>query len=434
MSHVITHVQPGSVADKAGINAGDTLIQINGEDVIDQIDYQALSCHRSLRLALSRPDGSAYTARVFKGEYDPLGLQLEETLVSKPRRCHNKCIFCFIDQMRPGLRPSLYVKDDDWRLSLMMGNYVTLTNVSDTEFDRIIRRKASPLYISVHATEAKVRCAIMNNAKASDLMPRLKRLKEEGLHFHCQVVLCPGWNDGDVLRRTLEDLESLIPAALSVALVPVGLTGYREGLTEITPYTSRSAAELLEMIKPYQERFLNAYGTRFVFPSDEFYCLSGHSIPDDLHYEDYPQIENGVGLVRQFWQSVEVAYNDNPSPAVKPRKILIACGVSMAPEMEKIVSAYAPGEVQVTVKPIYNDFFGRSITVTGLLTGGDLIKQLSGITADEIMICESMLRNEGDLFLDDMSLEEVRRALPAPLTVCPNDGQAFYELLCGLEG
>ncbi|MBQ8537062.1 MAG: DUF512 domain-containing protein [Clostridia bacterium] len=434
MSHVITHVTPKSIASRLGIQPGDSLVQINGEDIIDQIDYQALSCHRVLQLSLMRADGTSYQKRVIKDEYEPLGLQLEETLVSKPRHCHNKCIFCFIDQMRPGLRPSLYVKDDDWRLSLMMGNYVTLTNVSDQELNRIIRRHATPLYISVHSTDPQVRCAMMSNPNAGELLDRLKLLKENGISFHCQVVLCHGWNDAEVLKQTLKDLEALMPAALSVALVPVGMTGYRQGLTQLTPYTQASAYELVRMIEPYQECFLKRYGTRFVFPSDEFYCLSELPIPDDEHYEDYPQIENGVGLVRQFWQGVHEAWEDMPEPAFKERRVLIACGVSIAPQMRKIVERYAPSGVKVTVQAIQNDFFGRSITVTGLISGSDLINQLAEAETDQIMISESMLRSEGDLFLDNLSLDDVRSKLPAPLTVCPNDGRAFYELLCGLEG
>lgn len=265
-------------------------------------------------------------------------------------------------------------------------------------------------------------------------MSRLECLKAHGIQFHCQVVLCPGWNDGEILRKTLNDLESLMPSALSVALVPVGMTAYRDGLEQLKPYTKDSAKELLDMVKPYQEHYLATYGTRFVFPSDEFYCLSGEEIPEDEHYEDYPQIENGVGLVRQFWQSVEEAHEDIPSPAVSPRKVTIACGVSFAPHLRSIVDKFVPKSVDVTVVAVENEFFGKSITVTGLLTGRDLIANLKDIQTDEFMICESMLRNEGDLFLDDMSLDEVRSALPAPLTVCPNDGYAFYKLLCGMEG
>lgn len=433
MPHVITQVAPQSIASRLGIRPGDTLVQINGEDVIDQIDYQDLSCHRKLTLSLLDAKGVPYEKQVVKDEYEPLGLHLEETLVSKPRHCRNKCVFCFIDQMRPGLRESLYVKDDDWRLSLMMGNFVTLTNVSDEELDRIIKRHATPLYISVHATHGATRCRMMSNPQADQLLPRLQKLKENGISFHCQVVLCPGWNDGDVLRQTLADLEALMPAAQSVALVPVGLTRYREGLASLTPYDADSARDLLAMIAPYQERYLKTYGTRFVFPSDEFYCLSGQPLPEDEAYEDYVQIENGVGLVRQFWQGVQYAWEDEPSPRVSPRRVLIACGVSMAPQMENICRLYAPKGVDITVQPIYNDFFGRTITVSGLITGSDLIAQLKDAEVDEIMICETMLRNEGDLFLDNLSLEDVRNALPAKLTVSPNDGEAFYRLLCGLE-
>lgn len=433
MASVITHVQPGSIADRLGLTTGDRIERIAGEPIIDQIDYQALTAREEFSLEITHADGSAQTLQVRKEDWEPLGVTLDQSIVSNPRPCHNHCIFCFIDQMPPGMRRTLYVKDDDWRLSLMMGNYVTLTNVSDAEFDRILRRRVSPLYISVHATDPEVRVRMMRNPRAAELMERLRSLAAHGIRFHCQVVLCPGWNDGDVLTRTIRDLRSLAPAACSVALVPVGLTKFRDGLDPIEPYNARSAAALIRQVVPLQAECLREMGTRFVFPSDEFYCLSGLPLPPDEDYEDYPQAENGVGMLRLFETDLRFAAEDAPVASTPPRRLLIACGTSIAPFMQSWCDRFAPKGTTVVVQAIRNRFFGESVTVTGLITGGDLVEQLQGVQCDEILICRNMIRNEGDLFLDDRSLEEVRRALPAPLRVVENTGEGFWRAISGLE-
>jgi putative radical SAM enzyme (TIGR03279 family) len=359
-------------------------------------------------------------------------MQLEETLISKPRCCRNHCVFCFIDQMPPSLRQTLYVKDDDWRLSLMMGNYITLTNIPDAEMDRIIRRHASPLYISVHATDGETRQRMMKNPSAVRIMEHLARFKKEGIRFHCQIVLCPGINDGSVLDKTLQDLISLYPAASSVALVPVGLTSHRASLDKLVPYTKDDAAALIERIKPFARQCMEKYGTSFVFPADEFFCLSGIPLPAEAEYEDFPQIENGVGLLRLFISDVEQAHEENLTPDGSIKHITIACGVSVAPYLRELAGRFAPKQIQIQVVPIRNDFFGQTVTVTGLITGRDLVSQLKATQTDRILICANMLRAEGDLFLDDMSLEEARQALPAPLHVIPNSGKAFYKALYGI--
>lgn len=433
MASVITHVQPGSIADRLGLTAGDRIERIAGEPIIDQIDYQALTAREEFSLEITRADSGAQTLQVRKEDWEPLGVTLDQSIVSNPRPCHNHCIFCFIDQMPPGMRRTLYVKDDDWRLSLMMGNYVTLTNVSDAEFSRILRRRVSPLYVSVHATDPDVRVRMMRNPRAAELMDRLRSLAAHGIRFHCQVVLCPGWNDGDVLERTIRDLRSLAPAACSVALVPVGLTKFRDGLDPIEPYNARSAAALIRQVAPLQAECLREIGTRFVFPSDEFYCLSGLSLPPDEDYEDYPQAENGVGMLRLFETDLRFAAEDAPVASTPPRRLLIACGTSIAPFMQAWCDRFAPKGTTVVVQAIRNRFFGESVTVTGLITGGDLVDQLQGVQCDEILICRNMIRNEGDLFLDDRSLEEVRRALPAPLRVVENTGEGFWRAISGLE-
>ncbi len=432
MPHTITAVRRNSAAHRSGVRPGDKLMRMNGEEIIDQIDYQALSTNSLVILDIEKKNGENAIFTIQKDEYEPLGIQLEDTLLSRPRSCRNHCVFCFIDQMPLSLRKTLYVKDDDWRLSLMMGNYITLTNVSEDEMDRIIRRHASPLYISIHATDGAVRRQMMKNPGADRIMEHLERLAKAGIQFHCQIVLCPGINDGPVLNKTLSDLLSLYPAARSAALVPVGLTRHREGLEPLTPFTNNSAAELVQRIKPLQQQNLEKYGTAFVFPADELYCLSGLPLPLEAEYEDFPQIENGVGLLRLFISDVEQSAEDLAMPADMPRRITIACGVSVAPFLRDLADKYGPPQVSVDIRPIRNDFFGHTITVTGLITGQDLIRQLQNVETDRILICANMLRAEGDLFLDGLSLEEVKKALPAPLYVIPNSGKAFYCALYGI--
>ena len=359
MSTAITHVQPGSIAQHLGLVAGDKLVSIAGEPIIDQIDYQALTAQERFDMMVEDAGGQTRTVHVRKEDWEPLGLTLDQTIVSKPRPCRNHCIFCFIDQMPPGMRKTLYVKDDDWRLSLMMGNYITMTNIDDHELDRIIRRKVSPLFVSVQCTDPDMRVKLLRNPNAAKIMDNLRLLKANGIRFHAQMVLCPGWNDGEILKKSLEDLETLRPAVQSIALVPIGLTKFRDGLPYIKPYNKQMAADLIESVKPYQERFLREIGTRLVFPADEFYCLSGLPLPTDEEYEDYPQIENGVGMLRMFETDLEYAAEDLPMEETPPRRICIATGTSVAPFLRELANKHAPRGTTVEVRPIVNKFFRR---------------------------------------------------------------------------
>ena len=431
MAHRIVEADPDGVGYAHGLRAGDMILTIGGEKVIDEIDYQALTAERRMDILVRHPDGREEHIRFVKEDWEPLGLRMDESLVCKPRECANRCVFCFVDQMRPGLRDTLYVRDDDWRLSLMMGNYITLTNLSDAEFDRIIRRKASPLYISVHSTEMDLRKKLMRSPRSVLLMDQLTRLARAGIKYHCQVVLVPGWNDGPHLDRTIADLEKLRPNVLSVALVPVGLTRFREGLEKLRPYTRQEAALVLDQAERWQRRFLDQQGTRLVYPADEFYCIAGRDVPPDEAYEDYCQIENGVGMLRRFEEEMRIARRLDDDPRGKKRRVLLACGVSVAPFMEKWVRTYGPADVSVTVQPIINHFFGETVTVTGLLTGQDLTEQLAGADTDEILLSAGVIRAEGDLLLDDMTVETLRQRLPAPLTLVSSGGDALYDALKG---
>ena len=431
MAHRIVSADPRGIAYRRGIRTGDSLVSINGEPILDEIDYQALTNRSRLDVDIVRASGESARVRIIKAKDAPLGLRLADTLACTPRACRNKCVFCFIDQMPPGMRESLYVKDDDWRLSLMMGNFITLTNVDDQEFDRILRRKASPLYISVHATDPDVRARMMKNPRARFLLDRLRALRDHGIKFHCQIVLCPGWNDGAVLEDTLRTLTELWPAAQSAALVPVGLTKYRDGLEPLRPFDREGARDVLRICRAWQQSCLERLGTRFVFPADEMLCIAGEEeLPEEAYYEGFPQIENGVGLMRQFLSSF-IAASRSCLENARPRRVAIPCGVSIAPFLERWIRAYGPAGADVCVQPIRNRFFGETVTVTGLLTGGDILDQLDLRDADEVILSSVTLRDAGDLFLDGMTLDAFRAALPVPLTVTPNRGDALYRALLG---
>ncbi len=451
----ILSVIPGSPADRAGLQAEDGIVQINSEDVLDEIDFQALTAVSRLNLTIQKKNGELRHLLLHKKSWEPLGICLDETKQMKPRSCRNHCLFCFVDQLPRGMRSTLYVKDDDWRLSLMMGNYVTLTNVDDSEFGRILRRKASPLYISVHATDPDVRVRMLRNPSAANLMPRLRMLAEAGLEFHGQVVLCPGINDGEILNRTIRDLSSLWPSSRSLAIVPVGMTRHRGNLPCLRAFDPASAASLLDQVRPFQEQFLAEFGTRFVFPSDEFYCISSRPLPGNDEYEDYSQIENGVGMLRQLEQECAEAASDDAeaasgssetadpfdfsvpaaekpaSPVFFRRHLLIPTGVSAQPFIQALAQRYAPADTRVDVIAVKNRFFGESITVTGLIVGQDLVHGLQGLPCDEILISSTMLREQTDCFLDDMTLKEVEARLKHPVHVVENTGESLIRALRG---
>lgn len=434
MSQRIVSVFPGSLAARHGIEAGETLVSISSTPVLDLVDYQFLTARPSLELLLQREDGTEHTVHIRKRIEDPLGLTLESTLMSCPKTCANHCVFCFIEQMPPGMRESLYVRDDDWRLSLMAGNFVTLTNLPSREMDRMIERKASPIYVSVHTTNGELRKKMLSHVRADRIMEHLTRFAENDMSFHCQVVLCPGINDGPELDRTLTDLASLAPHALTVALVPVGLTRYREHLYPLRPYTKEEALTVVRQAEAFQKEMLERFGTRFVFPTDEFYMIAGLPIPGVETYEDFPQFENGVGLLALLRDEYESAARFDPDQSRnKHRRVIIATGTSVAPFLRDMINRHSAQGVEITVKPIINRFFGETVTVAGLITGQDLVSQLKGEQADEILITKSMLREGEDIFLDDMTLEQAQSELGIPIHPVHNDGADLLYALRGTE-
>ncbi|GHU74984.1 hypothetical protein AGMMS49992_18010 [Clostridia bacterium] len=431
-SHEIMEVTPGSPAAKAGLQSGMRLVRVNGKPIRDQIDYLALTSARLLRLDLDSDGGSTAVIIRKAAAEQPVGLTFGESMRIKTRRCRNRCVFCFVDQLPPNMRPPLYVKDDDWRLSLLMGNYVTLTNLSDAEFQRLLRRKARPLYLSIHTLDADLRGRMLGlPPDEADIRGRLDALRQHRLQFHAQIVLCPGWNDGEELSSTISELAAYYPTARSVAVVPVGLTRHREGLSPLLPVSAQNARETLAVIDRHQREYRERFGTAFVFASDEMYIIAGEPIPNDSAYESYPQIENGVGLLRKFAVEFEEAGETADALCVESSKKsqppVIATGTAAAPFLRSLIQSVRP---DVIVQPIVNRFLGESVTVAGLVTFADLREQLAGIPAGEVWIPESMLSADG-VFLDDRTPDELSEALGVPVRVLPCDGGALRRALGG---
>ena len=420
---VIQSVDPHSPASRAGIKAGEKLLQVNGHPIVDVLDYKFYTYDPKLSLVLARPDGKERTVKVRKQEGEELGLNFETYLMDKARCCANRCIFCFVDQLPKGMRETLYFKDDDARLSFLMGNYITLTNLSQRELDRIAELRISPINISVHATDPALRSMLLGNRNGGRLMEIMQRFAQAHVIMNCQIVACPGINDGAHLQKTMEDLAALYPYVKSVSVVPVGLTCHREGLHPLQPYDAPKASAVLDQVEAFAESCLTQYGSRIFWCSDEFYLRAERPIPDDAYFEDYTQLENGVGMLRllrtEFDSALKLA---NPVESVRP--FTIACGVDAAAWMEEIVDrAVEKCHTKGNVFPIVNHFLGETITVSGLVTGGDLIAQLRGRDLGErLLIPVNMLRHGEDVFLDDVTLADVERELKVEVVPVNQDG------------
>ena len=434
MAVKIMQVAKHSPADKAGVKADEMLVKINGNPIEDILDYQFYATENKLQIELEK-DGLTRSVQVKKNQYDELGLEFETYLMDKQHHCKNKCIFCFVDQMPPNMRETLYFKDDDARLSFLFGNYITLTNMEQKDIDRIIKMHISPVNVSVHTMNPALRQKMMLNPKAASSLDYLRQLAEAGVKINTQLVLCPGINDGDELRYSLQELGKLYPSVESIAAVPVGLTKYRDGLYPLEPYTKEGAEEVIDIIHSFADDVEKEHGVRLAYPSDEFFLKAERKIPEDEYYGEYNQLENGVGLLALLRQELGYALEDWEDDGVS-RRISLATGEDAADFLRQQIARVKeqfPG-LDCTVYPIHNDFFGPHITVAGLVTSRDLIAQLKDKDlGEELLIPGVMLRHEQDKFLDDGTIEDVEQALGVPVRTVDNDGSQFLMALLGAE-
>lgn len=428
MAVKIFDVTTGSHADKAGIKKGETLLSINSNEIVDVLDYRFYQVNRKLTLEVEDEDKNVRTIEMTKGEYEEIGLEFETYLMDKQHSCRNKCIFCFIDQLPKGMRESLYFKDDDSRLSFLFGNYITLTNITEHEIDRIIKMHISPINVSVHTTNPELRCKMMNNRFAGDTLKYLKRFADAGITLNCQIVSCPGINDGDELVRTLTDLENL--GVNMTAIVPVGLTRYRENLYPLVPYNKETAGQTIDIIEKMGDECVKKHGRRIFFPGDEFYLLAEREIPSPEFYEDFSALEDGIGMIAYLTDDVGWKLEELDADESLCHKVTIACGEGVFPYMKRIMSMINEKFPNITIntRAIKNNSFGGGVNVSGLVTGGDLIDQLRGDDlGDRLIITSSMLRFENDLFLDDVSTDDVERELGVTLVPVNNNGNDLVE-------
>ena len=417
MAVEIFGVQPGSLAERAGMEKGDRLISINGHDITDVLDFRFFETNTHLTVVFEKIGGRKLEEKIVKSQYGSLGLEFETYLMDKQRSCRNKCVFCFIDQLPKGMRETLYFKDDDARLSFLFGNYITLTNIDDREIDRIIAMHISPVNVSVHTMNPQLRCEMMQNRFAGDALRHLKRLAEHNIRLNCQIVLCPGLNDGEELEYTLSELFALGESLQSVACVPVGLTRYREGLYPLQPFSKETAGAAIDILERWGDRFLRERGSRMVFPSDEFYLIAQRELPPYEFYEDFPQIENGVGMLRDFEEEFMWALEDTEARELH-RRVTIPTGTAAFPFLNKVFDALRakfPG-LAVNLVPVKNDFFGGTVDVTGLLTGQDVLRRLQQEDlGEEVLIPSNMLMADEDIFLDDMTVGMLSAQLGVPV-------------------
>lgn len=430
MAVKITGITKNSPAEKVGIKAGESLVSIDGNVINDVLDYMFYAAESVVSLSIETSDGPTCIV-IEKSEYDDLGLEFSSFLMDDQRACKNNCIFCFIDQMPPNMRETLYFKDDDARLSFLQGNYVTLTNLEQNDIDRIINMRLN-VNVSVHTTNRELRCKMMNNRFAGEKLDYLEQLSDAGILLNCQIVLCPGWNDGDELKHTIMALAR--ENVQSIAVVPVGLTKWREGLTQLRSVDKACAVETIDIIEKLQTEFLRKYDTRMAYASDEFYLKAERELPRADAYEDYPQFENGVGMLRSLTDEFEQALEETICE-IKPRRISLVTGTLCYANIVEMVEKAEKKWYNLSCKvfAIKNNFFGETITVAGLLTAEDIIEQLKGEQlCDELLLPRVMLRSGEDVFLDDKTLDDVSKALSVKIRTVGYEGEKLLEALIGI--
>lgn len=433
--HIISVVMPGSIAEELELEPGDVLVSMDGTEIEDILDYQFYADESHLTMVVRKADGEEWELEIDKEYGEDLGLEFENGLMDDYRSCSNKCIFCFIDQMPPGMRDTLYFKDDDARLSFLQGNYITLTNMKQKDMERVVKYHLSPINVSVHTTNPELRCQMLHNRFAGDALKKIDYFYQNEIEMNGQIVLCKNYNDGAELDRSLQDLKKYCPVMRSVSVVPVGLSKYREGLCELEPFTKEDALHVVSQIEQVQKECMEAFGLHFVHASDEFYLLAGLPVPEESRYDGYLQLENGVGMIRllidETNQAIEAAkeqkeeLEDFLNLPEEEYHVTIATGKLAYPYLkecgEKLEAAF--DKVKVQVIPIVNEFFGERITVSGLITGRDLKKQLTGrITGSRLLIPINMLRSGEEVFLDDVTVTELSQTLGCPVVPVETSG------------
>lgn len=432
--HLIKKILPGSIAEEFELAPGDRLISINGHEIEDIFDYQFYAEDTYIEILIEKPDGEQWILEVDKEEDEDLGIEFDNGLMDEYRSCHNKCIFCFIDQMPKGMRDTLYFKDDDSRLSFLQGNYVTLTNMSEHDLDRIIQYHLSPINISFQTMNPELRCKMLNNRFAGEALKKVDRLNEAGIEMNGQIVLCKGVNDGEELAFSIREMMRYIPNLQSVSVVPVGLSKYRDGLFPLEPFTREDAREVLSTIHHYQNESYQKYGNHFIHASDEWYILAGEELPQEENYDGYLQLENGVGMMRLLLNEFEEAVKELQEKIsagildFSSREISMATARLAYPfirDMAARMMEMVPG-LMIHVYEIRNDFFGEMITVSGLLTGQDLIAQLTGKELGEALyLPQNVLRSGEEVFLDDVTVTEMEKALQVKVDIIKSSGRDF---------
>lgn len=431
--HIVLSVELGSIADEMGIEAGDKLISINDTVIEDVFDYHYLVNDEEITLLIQKADGEEWELEIEKDYDEDLGIVFEQGLMDEYRSCRNKCIFCFIDQMPKGMRETLYFKDDDSRLSFLQGNYITLTNMSDHDIERIVNYHLEPINISFHTTNPNLRCEMLHNRFAGDALKKVDTLYENGIQMNGQIVLCKGINDGEELERSIHDLTKYLPHLQSVSVVPVGLTKYRDGLCQLEPFEKEDAIKVLDVIEKWQKIIYEAYGTHFIHAGDEWYILAEREIPEEDTYDGYLQLENGVGMLRLLKEEFEETYGQLQGDA-KEREISLATGKLAYPYLQKLLGRLQDKfpNLKVHLYQIKNEFFGEKITVSGLITGQDLMEQLRGkILGTRLLLPCNMFRDGEEVFLDDVTLSQVKESLQVEVDIVKSSGQDFIESIIG---
>ncbi|MBO5144399.1 MAG: DUF512 domain-containing protein [Lachnospiraceae bacterium] len=433
--HIVEKVAPGSIAEELEIEAGDVLVEINGNKIEDIFDYQYYTQDEYIEVLIRKASGEEWLLEIDKEYDEDLGITFENGLMDDYRSCHNKCIFCFIDQMPKGMRDTLYFKDDDSRLSFLQGNYVTLTNMSDEDVDRIIKYNLSPINVSFQTTNPELRCKMLNNRFAGQALEKAWKLARAGIIMNGQIVLCKGVNDGEELDRSIRDLSKYLPNLESVSVVPVGLSKFREGLYPLEPFTKEDAGQVLSIIHKWQDKLYPEYGVHFIHASDEWYILADEDMPEEERYDGYLQLENGVGMLRLLMNEFHEAFEElkiTKGVEIPPKELSIATGrlaYRFINDMAAQIMQEFP-QIQIHIYPIRNDFFGEMITVSGLLTGQDLLAQLKGQKLGQrLLLPQNVLKSGEAVFLDDMTLSELEKSLQVPIDIVKSSGQDFLDAI-----